>query len=388
MSFSSENGYVPVSIETIMLSFMDNINIQFGTSYTYETFVGTNFYKYFYAAAQRMQENEVKTSEIFLKVQDYFRITNERIQRPVATNPGLIEAFEAFDYVASVKPTIDADAGKAYICVDVSKGVRASGTVTITDYAKLLTGAADTITIGATVFTAQAGAATLGTATFQAATSVTATALSLSKQINAHATAGALVRATISAGVVTVKSIYGGTAGNAVALAYTNNDANVGATVSGAFLTGGTDDSGYAAKKLEINTIIKDSVAAGIVTQGSETTSIVLSNGQSFDFKFNVPNRFTTLLRLTNTLSLNNQLVVLPPDEVKAILFSNIQSRYKLGLNFEPQRYFELSDAPWASNVLLEWSIDNGVTWNSTIRTSAYNELLEILLANITVIEA
>ena len=38
--------------------------------------IGTNFYKYFYALAQRIQTNEIKTSEIFLKLQDYFKYTN------------------------------------------------------------------------------------------------------------------------------------------------------------------------------------------------------------------------------------------------------------------------------------------------------------------------
>lgn len=388
MSFSSEQGYIPVEIPTIMLSFMNNINAQFGTTYTPETFIGTNFYKYFYAIAQLIQLDEVKTSEIFLKAQDYFRITNESIQRPVATNPGLLEAFEREGYIASVKPTIDADAGKVYVCVDVSTGVRAAGTATISNYANLITGTADSIKVGTITFTAQAGAATPGTATFQAATSNTATALSLATQINAHATTGAQVRATINGAIVNIKAIYGGTAGNAIALLYTNGDANVGATVSGANLTGGTADAAYPAKKLAINHIIADSVAAGVVSQGSEVSAIVLSNGQSFDFKFNLPNRITTLLKLTVTLSENNKVVVLPPDDVKNILLANVTARYKLGLNFEPQRYFTLSDAPWASGVLLQWSIDNGVTWNSTVYDSNYNDLFEILLANITIVEA
>jgi hypothetical protein len=66
MSFSEENGYIPVPIETIMGQFMIGINNEFGTTYTIETFTGTNFYKYFYSIAQLVQKNEVKTSEIFL----------------------------------------------------------------------------------------------------------------------------------------------------------------------------------------------------------------------------------------------------------------------------------------------------------------------------------
>ncbi len=269
MSFSSDAGYTPATIETIMLSVMENVNTQFGTTYTADTFVGTNFYKYFYALVQRLQENEVKTSEIFLKLQDYIAVTNERIARPVVTNPGLIEILEDSGYTASVKKPIDADAGKVYICIDTDETA---------------------------------------------------------------------------------------------------------------------DD--YATTKAAIAEIIKDSTVAGVVTQGTESTTIVLTNGQSFDFKYNLPDRHTTHLRLTLTLSDNNQSVILTPEEIKDILLENIAEKYKLGKNFEPQRYFTVVDAPWAESVLLEWSTDAGATWFDTVITALYDDLYEVSLANITLIEA
>ncbi len=118
----------------------------------------------------------------------------------------------------------------------------ARGIATITSYANLVSGTDDSITVGATVFTAQAGAATPGDATFQAATSNDATAASLAAQINAHATAGALVKATAVAAVVTITALSNAVGADTIALAYTDNDTNVGATVSGATLTD-SDDS-------------------------------------------------------------------------------------------------------------------------------------------------
>lgn len=252
-----------------MTSIMQNINIQFGTSYTYDTFVGTNFYKYFYALAQRVQENEVKTAEIFLKLQQYFEITNESIQRPVGTNPGVIEALEREGYISSVKPIIEADAGEINICVDVDN-----------------------------------------------------------------------------------------------------------------------TDPDYAETKLAICNIIKDSVSAGIVSLGAESETIVLSNGQSFDFKYHLPDRIDVLLRLTITLSQNNQSIVLSPEEVKEKLLENIGARYRLGKNFEPQKYFAIADAPWASQVLLEWAEDDGSpSYASTVFDADFDELFNIDLENITVVE-
>lgn len=114
---------------------------------------------------------------------------------------------------------------------------QASGAITVTSYANLVSGTDDVVTIEGVAFTAQAGAATLGEATFQAATSNDATAASLAAQINAHETIGALVVATVVGAVVTVKAASAGSAGNDIDLSYTDNDTNVGITLAG--LTGG-----------------------------------------------------------------------------------------------------------------------------------------------------
>lgn len=120
--------------------------------------------------------------------------------------------------------------------------VAATGSATITNFANLLVTTPDTITVAGVVFTAQAGAATPGTATFQAATSNTATALSLATQINAHATSGPLVTATANLAVCSIVADTAGTGGNSLSLLYTDNGSgNIGATVTGSgTLTGGT----------------------------------------------------------------------------------------------------------------------------------------------------
>lgn len=269
MPYSQEEGYVPVDIPTLMDSIMGYINTQFGTTYTTESFIGTNFYKWAYALAQRMSENEVKTSEIFVKLQAYIDYINARISRPVNTNPGLVEKMQAEGYIASLKPPSDVDAGKIYICVDVDDAA---------------------------------------------------------------------------------------------------------------------DD--YADTKLAICTLISQITIAGCPTQGSESETIVLSNGQSFDFKYALPDRAEIDLRLTLTLSENNQVVIGDPDDVKAALLENIQASYKLGKNFEPQRYFGVADAPWASTVLLEWSDDGGSNWHDEVFDAAYDDLFDIALDRIELVEA
>lgn len=396
MGYSQESGYIPTDINTIMSSIMTNINTQFNLdpAYTMETFVGTSAYKCFYALAQMAQENEIKTSEIFQKLQSYFDQINARISRPVVTNPGIIEKLQTEGYVASVKPMIDGDAGKIHICVDVDDGVHAEGYFTITSYANLVSGTDDVCSVAGQGFTAQAGAATPGTATFQAATSNSATATSLAAQINAHAVTSPLVIARAVGAKVLIKAKAGGVGGNSIALGYTDNDTNVGATKSGTALTGGEDNAEYATLKEEICTLISQITVAGAVTQGTESESIVLSNGQSFDFKYNLPNLLTVHLRLTITLSENNQVVVGNPDDIKQKLVNNINARYRLGRNFEPQRYYSVVDAPWAASVLLEYSFNYDAdnpgpeTWSSAIYDSDYRDLFDIKLENVILVEA
>lgn len=273
MGYASENGYTPATIDALMLSVMNNINTQFAdeltTPFTAETFIGTNFYKFFYALIQELQANDVKTSEIFLKLQDYFTVTNERISRPVATNPGIIEKLEDEGYIASIKAPLDADAGKVFICV---------------------------------------------------------------------------------------------------------------------YLDDAADE--YPTQKLDVCTIIKNSIAAGIISQGTEVETIALSNTQSFDFKFNLPDIVEPKLRLTVNLSDNNTFVIDSPDDQKQNLLNNIAARYRLGKNFEPQRYFSIIDAPWAESVLLEWSDDGGSTWYETVSVMSYIDLFVCKLENITLVEA
>jgi hypothetical protein len=137
-----------------------------------------------------------------------------------------------------------------------------------------------------------------------------------------------------------------------------------------------------------VNTILKDSVVAGVVCQGTESSSIVITNGQSFTFKYYLPNRIDTLLRLTITLSENNQSVIKSEDDIKTDLLANIAAKYSLGKNFEPQKYYSTADAPWASHVLLEYSTDGGSNWSSGVYDANFDDLFEAPLENISIVEA
>lgn len=122
----------------------------------------------------------------------------------------------------------------------LAKEAAATGNVTITSYANLVDAGNDEVTVGEVVFVAGSGAVTPGAATFQAASSNNSTATSLAAQINAHPDLMDLVIAEANSAIVTITAKAKGSAGNSIALAYSDKGtATVGATVSGANLDGG-----------------------------------------------------------------------------------------------------------------------------------------------------
>ncbi len=124
------------------------------------------------------------------------------------------------------------------------------------------------------------------------------------------------------------------------------------------------------------------------MSQGDQVESIALTNGQSFDFKYSLPTRIPVHLKLTLTLSENNQIAVGDPDDVKAQLLFQVRERYRQGKNFEPQRYWQQSDSPWASEVLLEWSDDDEMTYYDNIYDADFDDVFDVKLSRIHLVEA
>lgn len=267
MSFAQDNGYIPRTFEEIMNAIRLQVNDKFSTSYTEQTFIGTSWYKYLYGPVQEVQKGEIKTAEVFQKLQQFIALTNEEIQRPSVSYPGLVDSFDSKGFVSSIKKPELIDAGTISICVNVDHE------------------AAD-----------------------------------------------------------------------------------------------------YATKKLQINTNIKEFVAAGMISTGDQISAIVIENGQTFDFAFHLPDKQAIKLRMTAVKSENNLLTIPNDTQIRQTIFNNINSRYRLGWNFEPQRYYNLTDAPWAQSVLLEYSTNDGATWASVVHDAAFTDLFTFALGDIQVL--
>ena len=185
---------------------------------------------------------------------------------------------------------------------------QAAGSTTITSYANLVSGTADTIEVAGQLFTAQAGAATLGTAFFQAATSNNATATSLAAQINAHDATKDKVTAVAVGAVVTITAQSSGTGGNAYTLAYDDNDANVGATVTGSGTLSGGDGLDLGAWKGVSAVVSNDK--AWLKTQNTIENRVGVYATTDTKGK-NMAHAFGNLLKNANNW-LNQQFIEMP----------------------------------------------------------------------------
>lgn len=267
MSFEQDNGYTPLTFEQFMDALRTGINAQFSTSYDSETFVGTNWYKYFYPLVQKALENETKAAEIFSRLQEYIASTNEKILRPTVSYPGLIDTFKSEGFIASLRPPVGSLAGYMGVCVDTDESVGSYGDV-----------------------------------------------------------------------------------------------------------------------RLRICNLLKDYVAAGMVFQGTEVETLTLTNGQNFPFAFYLPDRIPIILKATLAVSENTQITVPDDIDIRTQIFNAINERYQLGLNFEPERYANVDEFPWAASVLLEYSLDAGLNWETAVADLTFTELYTFGLDDIQVV--
>lgn len=237
MPYSDDQNYVPDSFQDLMTQFMQGVNKMFDTNFTYERFVGTGFYKYFFIIAQQILDAENAFAECYAKLQDYIRTTNETIAIPKTPREGLLKVFADKGYSISLEPQTLENAGKLGLCVDVDP-------------------------------------------------------------------------------------------------------------------EGGQFDD----QKQEILQTLKDCTVAGLYYAGEHRGMVRLTNGQDFDFAFYTPVRYDACLKLTIKLSKNTNMVADTPARIKEKLLANLADAYRLGNNFEPEKYFTISrDAPYAGAVSLEW---------------------------------
>lgn len=156
MSYEQNNGYISRTFDEIMDELRLGVNSEFNTTYDVDQFLGTGWYRFLYPIVQRIQNNEVKASEIFVKLAEYITQKNIKIERPSVSMNGIVDAFLSNGFVASVKATTVETVGEVYIAVDLVdtdpdfaakklqvcqliKNYTVAGTLTIGDQSEIIT---------------------------------------------------------------------------------------------------------------------------------------------------------------------------------------------------------------------------------------------------------
>ena len=146
-----------------------------------------------------------------------------------------------------------------------------------------------------------------------------------------------------------------------------------------------SDSDEYPQLKQSILEKLKEYCTAGLYFNGSENGQIIASNGQPFNFGYDLPTKVDMQVRITPTISDNTTAFIQNSEQIKEKFLANYNSLYKLGLDFEPEKYLDVkNDLPFASKVKIEWSINDGSSWSTDVWKSTYKQKLN--LTNIEVV--
>lgn len=262
MSYSVTNGYAPRDYETILAQCVQIVNEEFGTSYTSQSFTGTNLWKFLYTTIQGLMTVENNIAELGVKLQDYIRTQNESLIIPRSSYDGIMDILKTeMGLVSSIKRIEDeSEAGQIFLAIDIDN---------------------------------------------------------------------------------------------------TSED--------------------YEDRKNSIFKILHENMGAGLFYNGTETGQVTATNGQLFDYAFNLAAETALKIKIRVRVSENSNLFVKTPTEIKAKFLENFGKFYRMGYDFEPQIYLcRDRDLPFASEINITYSTDGGASYKSTILEAAYDKKFTI----------
>ncbi|WP_165312974.1 hypothetical protein [Vibrio ziniensis] len=255
MKWDSSSGVTPEDFDTHIGRYYSAF-INSKTEYkniAFNTFVASDEYKVYYAAAQVDMYADTIMAETFLKMSEFIQTTNLKIGNPTTTPNALIAGLrEKFGLRSSVKQMIEADSGKMHVAIDYTP----------------------------------------------------------SAQLNLE-----------------------------------------------------------IAQYMESSCVVASTYMVGDIEQ-----DIVLSEGGIETYRWVVADEQDILFKVTIKTSRNSNVIIDTPETVVSTFLANFDSFYWVGMDVEPERYFEINrDAPYAAEIVTEYSFDDGVTWKTDPHISPYN---------------
>lgn len=140
----------------------------------------------------------------------------------------------------------------------------------------------------------------------------------------------------------------------------------------------------YAEIKQKILDLEHECLTAGLFYHGTETGTVTASNGQVFNYAYELPAETALQVKIQVTVSENNNLFVETPVTIKEKFLENFKELYRLGYDFEPQQFLNISrDLPFASQISIQYKTSG--SWQSGIMQGVYDEKITINPDNVTV---
>lgn len=132
----------------------------------------------------------------------------------------------------------------------------------------------------------------------------------------------------------------------------------------------------------------KNCIAGGIVMVGDIKVDIPVG-GQSFESVWVKAVERQVSFKLTITVSRQSINYLESELDIQKRFIANFKAMQEIGYDIEPEKYFEIvRDAPYASDILTQFSLDSGSTWQTLPHASLYSDkwVCELNTNNITIV--
>jgi hypothetical protein len=182
----------------------------------------------------------------------------------------------------------------------------------------------------------------------------------------------------------------GGTITQEQALEFSNNIINIKKAAGNMYCCVDVDNYNTISKN-DICKLFNTHTPFGLVYQGEEEEVFNLSNGDQFTYKWDLPETTALWLKLDLKTDRNNlDIPVDTIDNIKHKLQTNLNTIYKVGLDFEVDKYLNVDrDLKWCSEIIFSWSkntLNQPITeindWSTQIIYNDYKDKMVFDLAS------
>lgn len=120
--------------------------------------------------------------------------------------------------------------------------------------------------------------------------------------------------------------------------------------------------------------LANECISGGIVTMGDIVVPVSIG-GQQFDYKWVKAVEKAVKFKVTITISRGAAEYIESATDIRDRFLDNYKSLYRIGHDIEPESYYEINrDAKYASEILTQYSLDDGSTWLTLPHKSLYSD--------------